>query len=99
MRLRWGIAGCGWVARDYVAPAVVQSTNGVLAALHDVSLPALERMADLFPDAKACETLADFFGGIDVVYVASPNTRIAYWSRRRRRLACRCCAKSRWQPT
>ncbi len=73
MRLRWGIAGCGWVARDYVAPAIVQSANGELAALHDVSAPALARAAALFPQAKACADWADFARGIDAVYVASPN--------------------------
>ena len=73
MRLRWGIAGCGWVARDYVAPAIVQSANGVLAALYDVSLPALHRMRDAFTAAATYDDADKFFGDVDAVYVASPN--------------------------
>ena len=73
MRLRWGIAGCGWVARDYVAPAIVQSGNGVLAALHDVSQPALDRMAETFPQARPCRDWHAFVQDVDAVYVASPN--------------------------
>ncbi len=54
MHVRWGIAGCGWVARDYVAPAIIGSSNGRLAALHDVSPAALAQAASLFPQAQAC---------------------------------------------
>ncbi len=73
MRLRWGIAGCGWVARDYVAPAVAASGNGVLAALYDVSPAALARMAAAFPQAAPHYQLAAFLRDVDAVYVASPN--------------------------
>ncbi len=73
MRLRWGIAGCGWVARDYVAPAIVESCNGVLASLHDVSAPALDRMSAAFPNARQAGNWNDFVRDIDAVYVASPN--------------------------
>ena len=73
MGLRWGIAGCGWVARDFVAPAIAASQNGVLAALHDVSAPALARLSGLFPQAAPCADLGGFLRGIDAVYVASPN--------------------------
>ena len=71
--LRWGIAGCGWVARDYVAPAIAASPNGHLAALYDVSTASLARAAGLFPDALATTDLAEFLGSVDAVYVATPN--------------------------
>ena len=71
--LRWGIAGCGWVARDYVAPAIMASSNGRLAALHDVSPAALARAAAAFPDAMATPDLQAFLAEVDAVYVASPN--------------------------
>ena len=71
--LRWGIAGCGWVARDYVAPAIAASPNSQLAALHDVSGAALARAADAYPEALATTDLAQFLAGVDAVYVASPN--------------------------
>jgi predicted dehydrogenase len=73
MSIRWGIAGCGWVARDYVAPAIVASKNGRLAALHDLSPDALARAAAVFPGATAYAGLQDFFATIDAVYIASPN--------------------------
>ena len=73
MHVRWGIAGCGWVARDYVAPAIIGSSNGRLAALHDVSPAALAQAASLFPQAQACAGPAEFFAAIDAVYIAAPN--------------------------
>ena len=71
--IRWGIAGCGWVARDYVAPAIVASANGRLAALHDVSPASLNRAAASFPQATPYRDPAEFFTAIDAVYIASPN--------------------------
>lgn len=71
--IRWGIAGCGWVARDYVAPAIVASANGRLAALFDPQAAALDRMAALFPGAVPHTGLTEFLAGIDAVYIAAPN--------------------------
>ena len=34
-KMGWGIAGCGWVARDYVGPAIEASANGRLVAVFD----------------------------------------------------------------
>ena len=31
----WGIAGCGWVARDYAGPAIEASCNGRIAAVYE----------------------------------------------------------------
>ena len=71
--LRWGIAGCGWVARDYVAPAIAESCNGGLAALYDPAPAALARATALFPAAAAYGKLAGFLSAVDAVYVAAPN--------------------------
>ena len=71
--IRWGIAGCGWVARDYVAPAIAASDNGTLAAFYDVSAGSLARIAGLFPDAASYSDLAGFLAAIDAVYIATPN--------------------------
>lgn len=73
MTIRWGIAGCGWVARDYVAPAIAASANGHLTALHDLSPAALDQTASLFPQATAYTDPNAFFAAIDAVYIASPN--------------------------
>ena len=73
MTVRWGIAGCGWVARDYAGPAIVASANGALAALHDVVPASLARAAALFPGAQAIAALGRFLAAIDAVYIAAPN--------------------------
>ncbi len=72
-RVRWGIAGCGWVARDFAGPAIVASSNGVLQALHDAAPDALAATARLFPGAQPCASLAAFLAQIDAVYIATPN--------------------------
>ena len=72
--LGWGIAGCGWVARDYVAPAIRESRNGRLLALLDRDPAALARMDA--PGAVHATTALDAFlrtPGLQAVYVASPN--------------------------
>jgi len=71
--LRWGVAGCGWVARDFVAPAIAASSNGRVAALYDISLPNLVTMAAAHPDAEAHSNLAEFLQTSDALYVATPN--------------------------
>ena len=71
--IRWGIAGCGWVARDYVGPAILQSRNGTLAALHDAAPLSLARATALFPNATAYADPGAFFAAIDAVYIATPN--------------------------
>lgn len=74
--MRWGIVGYGWVARDYMAPAI--AANGA----------ALVAVADPCPDARALaersgargfastEALLDS-GACDLLYVATPNARHA----------------------
>jgi predicted dehydrogenase len=71
--IRWGIAGCGWVARDYVAPAIRDSANGRLAALYDLSPAALLETAKLFGEAMPYADLPAFLAAIDAVYIAAPN--------------------------
>ncbi len=70
--VNWGIAGTGWVARDYVAPAIMASANGRLVASYDRDPAALTAM----PDGPArCGDLAEFLAtpGLEAVYVATPN--------------------------
>jgi 1,5-anhydro-D-fructose reductase (1,5-anhydro-D-mannitol-forming) len=72
--LNWGIAGCGWVARDYVAPAIQASANGRLAALFDPDPVSRHRAQAVF-DVPAHDSLAAFLAtpGLGAVYVAAPN--------------------------
>ncbi len=71
-RVGWGIIGCGWVARDYVAPAIAASSNGRLLALTD---PDAAAMAAIGGDARRTTALAEFLAtpGLQAVYVATPN--------------------------
>ena len=73
-KLGWGIAGCGWVARDYVGPAMQASRNGRVAALYDPDPASLAKAATLF-DAPTHTDLDTFLAtpGLGAVYVAAPN--------------------------
>ena len=72
--VRWGIAGCGWVARDYVGPAIQASANGRIAALFDPDPVSRSRAEQAF-GSPATESLRDFLAtpGLGAVYVAAPN--------------------------
>jgi predicted dehydrogenase len=73
-RLGWGIAGCGWVARDYVGPAIQASVNGELVALYDPDPLSRNRVKQLF-GAPCFDKLDAFLSapGLGAVYVAAPN--------------------------
>ena len=73
-KLGWGIAGCGWVARDFVGPAIQASVNGELVGLYDPNPLSRNRAKQLF----ACPTYDDLDAflavpGLGAVYVAAPN--------------------------
>jgi len=72
--MSWGIAGCGWVARDYVGPAIAASSNGHIAALYDPDPASLAAATALFA-APTTQDLANFLAtpGLDAVYIAAPN--------------------------
>ncbi len=71
----WGIAGCGWVARDYGAPAIASSRNGRLVALYDPDPRALSRVAPEDATVARGGGLDAFLRhpGLDAIYVATPN--------------------------
>ena len=72
--IRWGLAGCGWVARDYVAPALRDAASASLVALCDPDENALGRIAAATPDAAQFADLdAMLATEVDAVYVATPN--------------------------
>jgi len=73
-KLRWGLAGCGWAARDFIAPALVGSYNGEIVALLDLDEEALAMFRDIAPNALAYTDAGEFFASdVDAVYVATPN--------------------------
>ena len=68
----WGVAGCGWVARDHALPALLATPGARVVALHDRDPGALARVP---VDAPAHADLGAFLAtpGLDAVYVAVPN--------------------------
>ena len=72
--LNWGIAGCGWVARDYVGPAIEASANGRIVALYDPD-PVSRSRAEACFGVPAHAALDAFLAtpGLGAVYVAAPN--------------------------
>ena len=70
----WAVVGTGWVARDYVGPAIEASRNGRVVAAVDPSADALAAFlpgSDLFRTADLAAALAR--PDVDAVYVATPN--------------------------
>ncbi len=78
-RLGWGLVGCGWVASDYVAPAIVASGNGQLRGVFDPDEAAMHRLATRSErDGQTPRRHASLDGlledpSIRAVYVATPN--------------------------
>ena len=70
--MRWGIVGYGWVARDYMAPGI-RAAGGKVVAVADPSAAARNEAerdgARPYADVAA---MLDA-GGIDAVYIATPN--------------------------
>ena len=74
-QIGWGIIGCGWVARDYVAPGLLAAPNARLLALTDPDEAATAAIAALAPGIAAHTGLDKFLQtpGLDAVYIATPN--------------------------
>jgi predicted dehydrogenase len=70
--LGWGVAGCGWVARDHALPALLATPGARVVALHDRDPAALARVPVEVPRTT---DLTAFLAtpGLDAVYVAVPN--------------------------
>lgn len=75
MSVGWGIIGCGWVVRDYVAPALRDAENASVVACVDPSYDAREAVGRIFPQARTLAGIQELFEvpGLDAVYVATPN--------------------------
>ncbi len=75
MVVGWGIVGCGWVARDFAAPAILASRNGRLVALCDPDPSSLRAIAPNDPDVVRHAAMESFLQtpGLQAVYIATPN--------------------------
>ncbi len=75
--VQWGIVGCGWVASDYVAPAILldAAPTARLAAVCDRDPAALARIVPGASGVSRHTDLDAFLAtpGLEAVYVATPN--------------------------
>ena len=71
----FGVIGCGWVARDYGIPAIIEARNAELVAVCDTNHENLTTIAP--EDEKLLRTtnLDEFLSAenLDAVYIATPN--------------------------
>ena len=74
-RVRWGLVGCGWLARDYVAPSIHESRNGMLTMCCDPDEDAGDAVQGYGPDHVLTleEMLSVWSHKFDAVYIATPN--------------------------
>ena len=72
MVTRFGIIGFGWVAQDYMLPALLAHPETVLRAVVSVRNEDFER---LLPEVSAYTSAAEMLARetLDAVYIASPN--------------------------
>jgi len=80
--LRWGVLSTANIGVKAVLPAIRASGNGVLAAIASRELSRAERVAALFPGARACDSYEALLDDaeIDAVYIPLPNGLHAEWT-------------------
>ena len=73
--VRWGIVGLGWVANDFVGPAMQKSTTSTMAACLGSTPEKSKAYAEKFKVARAHTDLAGMMADqeLDAVYIALPN--------------------------
>jgi predicted dehydrogenase len=81
VKVRWGILGCGNIARHAIAPAIRWSSNGELAAIgsrtFDVARRLCSELAAPRPHGSYESLLRD--AEVDAIYVGLPNGLHAEW--------------------
>jgi predicted dehydrogenase len=74
-QIGFGVVGCGWVARDYAIPAILESGNARLVALCDLDCVNYEAIAPGDKSVFRTTDLDEFLTAknLDAVYIATPN--------------------------
>ncbi len=73
--VRWGLIGLGWVATDFVAPAMVKHDMSQLAACLGSSIEKGQAFAERFGVERVHQSLEAMMNDpdVDAVYIALPN--------------------------
>ncbi len=73
--VRWGIVGLGWVAHDFVGPALKKSATSTMVACLGSTPEKTQAYAEKFGVAHAHTDLAGLLADkdVDAVYIALPN--------------------------
>lgn len=73
--VRWGLIGLGWVASDFVAPAMVDDPSAELAACLGSSKAKSEAFASRFGVDRVHDDLSGMMHdpALDAIYIALPN--------------------------
>lgn len=73
-KIRFGVIGCGWVARDYGIPAILEAENAELVAVCDARTENLNNL-EIAETITRTTDLNEFLQteNLDAVYIATPN--------------------------
>lgn len=73
-KIRFGVIGCGWVARDYGIPAILEAENSELAAICDTNAANFDAF-EINETIRRTTDLDEFLQtkNLDAVYIATPN--------------------------
>jgi predicted dehydrogenase len=74
-KIHFGVIGCGWVARDYVVPAIAKSLNAQLVALCDLDCKNYDQILPADQNVFRSTNLDEFLAvpNLQAVYIATPN--------------------------
>lgn len=74
MRIRWGVIGCGGIAKTKGIPGLVLAENAELVAVQDVKAEVAEEVRAAFGAQYAYATAEELAAcpEVDAVYIASP---------------------------
>lgn len=74
-KINFGVVGCGWVARDYGIPAILDAANAELVAVCDTNFENLQTIAPGDESILRTTDLDEFLNAenLDAVYIATPN--------------------------
>lgn len=72
-KVKWGVIGCGGIAKRRTIPGMCLVENAELTAVMDVNLPAAKQVGETFGAAVVCKSTEELIAqDIEAVYIATP---------------------------